>query len=331
MSKPDRPDRADASGPAPTPILFIIFKRADPTRRVFEAIRQQRPARLFIAADAARPDRPGEAEAVQAARAVVAQIDWPCEVLRDYAETNLGCARRVDSAITWAFTSTERLIILEDDCLPDPSFFPFCDELLERYAKEERIAAICGMHELPEPTALPESYYFSRYANCWGWATWRRAWAAQDLAMKAWPGIRDTPWLETLFERAAPAKVWRELLDRTCRGEIDSWAYPWNFNCWLAGRLSVHCAKNSVLNLGFGEDATHTRSENAPADNAPEAIDFPLRHPADIQRNARLDERAFVALYRPWSVARKIRHRLFAALRLGVRKDRRENREIVKL
>ncbi len=173
-----------------TPVVVIIFKRTDTTEKVFEAIRLAKPPKLFVIADGPRADHPGEAEKCEAARAIIERVDWECEVLKNYSDTNLGCAKRVSSGLDWVFSNVEEAIILEDDCVPHLTFFPFCEELLEKYRYDTRIASISGQNVQFGRERTNYSYYFSRYNHCWGWATWRRAWQHFDFDMKLWPEIK---------------------------------------------------------------------------------------------------------------------------------------------
>ncbi|MGC1799486.1 MAG: hypothetical protein WA701_03795, partial [Solirubrobacterales bacterium] len=183
-----------------TPVAMLIFNRPETTARVFERVREARPPKLLVVADGPRADRPGEAGRCREARAVVEAVDWPCELMTDYSEVNLGCGKRISSGLDWVFDSVEEAIVLEDDCLPHPSFFRFCEELLKRYRAEERVVHVSGdnfqsagraggavgrLLRLAGRSWSP-SYYFSRYAHVWGWASWRRAWSDYDFEMTAW-------------------------------------------------------------------------------------------------------------------------------------------------
>ncbi|OUC08639.1 hemolytic protein HlpA-like protein, partial [Litorilinea aerophila] len=163
-----------------TPVIFLIFNRPDTTAQVFAEIAKARPRRLLVVADGPRPHRPDDVEKCSATRAVIERVDWPCEVSCDFAEENLGGRRRISSGLTWAFSQVEAAIVLEDDCLPHPTFFPFCEELLNRYCHDERIMAITGDNFQFGRSRTKYSYYFSRYFHSWGWATWRRAWQHYD-------------------------------------------------------------------------------------------------------------------------------------------------------
>jgi hypothetical protein len=178
-----------------TPVAFLVFNCPDTTIRVFEEIRCARPPKLLVVADGPRADRPGEADKCQAVRAVIETVDWPCEVLKNYSDVNLGCKIRVSSGLDWVFEQVEEAIILEGDCLPHPTFFRFCEELLETYRDDERIGMISGDNFQFGRKRGDASYYFSRYNHIWGWASWRRAWQHYDRNMAIWPKFRDDHWL----------------------------------------------------------------------------------------------------------------------------------------
>ncbi len=172
-----------------TPVAFIIFKRPDTTRKVFEEIRRAKPPKLLVIADGPRPNIVGEAEKCAAARAIIDSVDWECEVLKNYSDENLGCKQRVSSGLDWVFDNVEEAIILEDDCLPHPTFFRFCEELLEKYRGDERIMTIGGTNLLKNWKSDIQSYHCSNYFNCWGWATWKRVWKHYDVDMKLWGNL----------------------------------------------------------------------------------------------------------------------------------------------
>lgn len=279
------------TAPTRSPVLFLVFNRPEQTRTVFDAIRRARPPRLYIAADGPRPGHPTDADRCAEVRDVVAVVDWPCEVRTLFRERNLGCGTAVSGAIDWFFEQEPEGIILEDDCRPHPSFFPFCDELLVRYRHDRKVMSIGGTEYSP-PDRRPGaySYRFSRHSLMWGWATWRRAWALNDHTMVRWPALRETRWLRDLGGSWQFARVWRDLLDDTYSGRIDTWDYQWIYSCWLQGGASIIPSVNLVQNLGFTESATHTPYPDDPRAGLPtQGIRFPLRHPPHDHRVPELD------------------------------------------
>ena len=271
-----------------SPIVLIIFKRPDTTERVFEAIRQARPTKLFVIADGPRADRPGEAEKCAAARAVIDRVDWDCEVIKNYSEINLGCGKRVASGLDWVFEQVEEAIILEDDCLPDPSFFQFCEELLEKHSYDHRICTISAQGFAKGHHREDYSYYFSRYNHSWGWATWRRAWKSFDFEMSHWKQVHQQQILSDILQDHYAVEAWTKIFESTYSGHVDTWDYQWMLSCWLQNSLSIHPICNLVTNIGDGIDATHTNA--SPYLNLLcEPMRFPLHHPPFIIRDTKAD------------------------------------------
>jgi hypothetical protein len=301
-----------------TPVVFIVFNRPDCTAKALERIRAARPRRLYVIADGPRANRPGEAELVHQTRAVVdREIDWPCDVRRDYAAKNLGCARRVSSGLDWVFATEEQAIILEDDCVAEPTFFPYCEQLLDFYRTNEQIFVISGTNQQYRPFHCSHSYFFSRYNHCWGWATWARAWRHFDFAMTGWPEYRVSPEFEAWFGGAKLAAHWRRILDEVAAGKVDSWGYRWVYACWRQRALSVLPCRPLIKNIGFDARATHTRKASA-AQRAlvTEPMRFPLAHPDQIVRDAEADTHTESQMYRAPSWARRV---LTAVKRIGRR------------
>lgn len=272
-----------------TPVAFVIFNRPDTTKQVFAEIAKARPSKLLVVGDGPRLNRSGEARRCAAARAVIERVDWDCEVLTNYSEVNLGCKRRVSSGLDWVFNTVEEAIVLEDDCLPHPSFFRYCEELLKKYKNEERIAQISGVNFQFGRRRSEYSYYFSRYNHIWGWASWRRAWRSYDVKISSWPELRRGEWLETWIGDKRVGEYWRDIFDRVSSGEIDTWDYQWTFACWRRGALTILPEANLISNIGFGSDATHLSSVNEFARMDLRALQFPLRHPPCIERNSGAD------------------------------------------
>lgn len=277
-----------------TPVALLVFNRPDTARRVFHEIRHVRPPKLLVVADGPREGKAGEAEKCRAVQAIIDTVDWPCEVLKNYSAVNLGCKRRMSSGIDWIFEQVEEAIILEDDCLPNPTFFQFCQELLERYRHDLRIAQISGCNFQFGLRRNSDSYYFSKYNHVWGWASWRNRWqGCYDVNMSAWPRIRDEGWLLDMLGNNDEADRWRQLFDDVHQGKIDTWDYQWTFACWAQGRLTAIPNVNLIANIGFGAEATHTTSESKYANLPAECLRFPLTHPLCVVVNRIMDARVY--------------------------------------
>ncbi|MBD1874002.1 acyltransferase [Nodosilinea sp. FACHB-131] len=262
--------------PCATPVVFLIFRRPDLTARVFEAIRQAQPKILLVVADGPRNEV--EAELCQQARAVTEQVDWDCEVIRRYSNSNLGCGKNVSQGITWAFEKVEEAIILEDDCLPHSSFFLFCDELLKEYRYDERVMQISGTNLLGKWESNTQSYHFSQYGGIWGWASWKRAWSFYDYNLELWADEKIKSSIHDILVKKQQVPTWYRAFCETYSGEIDTWDYQWLFARLIQSGLSIVPSVNLVANLGFREDATHTKNrESIYAQLKHSEITFPLK------------------------------------------------------
>jgi hypothetical protein len=262
-----------------TPVAFIVFNRPDCTVRTIAAIREARPPRLLVIADGPRDGHAGDAERCAEVRRIIDRaVDWPCEVERCFAGENMGCAQRVASGLTWAFSRSERLVIVEDDCLPDPSFFRFCDELLDRYADDTRIGQISGCPRYFSAIPRSTSYVFSRYGAIWGWASWRRAWASYSLHLETWPRFRSSGGLKSVVQSRAEYALRSALYQRLYEEPPDTWDFQWGYAKLSQGMLNVVPCRNLVENIGFSGGGAHVAAGSRfPLVRM--AVDFPLRHP----------------------------------------------------
>jgi hypothetical protein len=281
-------------------VLFLVFSRPDTTRQVFEAIRAAQPPRLYVAADGPRTSRKGEKDRCEEVRRIATAVDWPCIVKTLFRDENLGCKLGVSGGIDWFFANEEEGIIIEDDVLPLPSFFPYCDVVLEKYRNNEKIAMISGCNLISHKLSPIESYFFSRNIHIWGWASWRRAWRHYDVSMKSWPQWRDQGELSKMFPHNRLAVYyWDHVYNSVYSGKMDTWDYQWHYICWRLGALSVWPSNNLTRNLGFGRGATNT-VRAMPRHwvlSAPREMMFPLVHPKCIEPNQTADVLASKYIY----------------------------------
>lgn len=300
-----------------TPVAFIVFNRPEQTERVFRAIARARPAKLLVVADG--PRNASEQERCSATRAIIEKVDWDCQVLKNYSDVNLGCKNRVSSGLDWVFEQSEEAIILEDDCLPDETFFPFCTELLQRFRNDERVGMICGSNFHVGKKRLSHSYFFGLHVTVWGWATWRRAWKHYDVRMRRWPELRETKWLADLLKNPVAEKYWQETFEDMFQGKFDTWDYQMFFSWWSRNMLAAIPDRNLISNIGFGSDASRTRDALPTMANLPVLpMTFPLSHPPDVLLDLAADKRSFRSIC-PWIIENQnyywqVRHRLTGAL-----------------
>jgi len=300
-----------------TPVAFLIFNRPETTAKVFHRIAAARPPRLLVVADGPREGVPGEKEKCEQARSITKLVDWDCQVLTAFSPLNLGCRGRVSSGLNWVFSQVEEAIVLEDDCLPHPSFFRFCDELLDLYRDEGRVAQIGGVNFQPSRRVTQASFYFSRYAHIWGWAAWRRSWKGYDASISRWPELKRSGWLESLLGGKRQVSYWERMFDAVYEGRLDTWDYQWMFCCWLNHALTALPAANLVSNIGFGFGAAHTRSAGRFSNLPLGELRFPLQIPESLERDAEADATTDRIMFNP-----PFGERLKARIASGLRRKR---------
>lgn len=281
-----------------TPILFIIFNRPKTTKEVFKQIRKIKPKQLFIAADGPRKHVPEDKEKCRKAREIVNKVDWDCEVKTLFRNKNLGGPVGIPKAIDWFFSYVEEGIILEDDCVPNQSFFKFCSELLEYYRNDTRVALISG-NNFAENLELEnnKSYFFSKYAFIWGWATWKSKWENFDFEMKGWPSFLKENQLITRFPRKHARLHWLEKLEQMYKmykkygnKKGQHWDRKLNMSIFMNSQLSVMPVFNLVSNIGYGEGSSNFKRRGPFQDLNTKELKFPLTHPLYIANNELIDD-----------------------------------------
>lgn len=309
------------TNPCTTPVAIIVFKRLDATQRMFSTVRAARPQQLFIIADGWRNEL--EKEKCLAVREYIEKtIDWPCTVYKDYAEQNLGCKMRVVTGLNWVFSQVEEAIIIEDDCVPDQSFFPFCQQLLEKYRHNPRIMQIAGLNLQQKNEKFDsrnESYYFSDLGEIWGWATWRRAWALYDVSIAEWPKAKAGHMLSRHFKSPAIIDYWEHLFDEIYEArnnvrQFDAWAAQWVFARFMANGITAVSTTNLIQNFGDDEDATRQKGTKPGSHYRRPVLQvtFPLRHPTNIEVNEQADK---FTLHDSFRIKRKIREKILFFLK----------------
>lgn len=296
-----------------TPVLFIVFTRMDTTMKVFSQIRKYKPKKLYIASDGARTTHPNELKKVQEIRDYLVQtIDWDCDLKTLFQKDNLGCKYAPHNAITWFFENEENGIILEDDCLPSTSFFPYMEELLEKYHDDFRIFGISGIN-FNSHIVLEDSYYFSSYFFTWGWATWRSRWQKHLEILESFDAYINHPKISGLIDNKYVLSNLIKKATNSYEDKIDAWDYPWFLSCMINNGLIAVPNKNLIRNIGFGEDATHTTG-NSHNERENEEIPFPFKHPIFFKPNEKMDNLFFENVLKwmsPWQKIRSLSYITF--------------------
>lgn len=301
-----------------TPVVLVAFIRPEKIQRVFDEIKKARPEKLFVLSDEGRNET--ERLKAKAVRDIIdTQVDWPCQVFKRYATTNLGCKPNIASGLDWVFQQVEEAIILEDDCLPEQTFFRFCQELLEKYRHEPRITNINGTNlAIRDPKfKCADSYYFANIDMTWGWATWRRAWQHYDVDIRQWPEWKKHGLPQDILGNAERADYFTALFDRYYTGTVDAWPGQWILIRWVLRSLSIAPANNLVTNIGFDKESSHgmTDPKDIRANIPITPIAFPLKHPAAIVAHKEADDFVFrygvrVNYYLKHKILWHLKHRL---------------------
>lgn len=277
-----------------TPVALILFNRPDLTQKVFSTILEAQPPKLFLIADGPRSDNKTDKQKCLEARKVVGDVSWDCKVYRNFSDVNLGCGVRPATGISWVFEHVDRAIILEDDCLPQKTFFPFCDELLELYKDDSRFMQVSGTNYQLGQTRGNNSYFYSKHNICaGGWATWKRSWDLYDFNMNLWPVLRDSDWLTYLLANKKGAEIYTDIFDYAYShlDRKDYWDYQWTYSVWLNYGLTIMPNVNLQTNLGFRDDGTHTKKSDSEWANLPtKPMNFPLKHPPYVIPHSEADD-----------------------------------------
>lgn len=283
------------------PILYLVFNRPEETALSFEAIRNIKPALLFVASDGPRENVALDIERCKAVKSIIeSKLDWKCEVKYLYRNVNLGCGKAVSQAIDWFFSHVEYGIILEDDCLANASFFPYCAELLEKYRYSELVTHISGHNNQMGYFRGNKDYYFSRVVNIWGWATWRRAWKNYKYFINDLTILENHP-KKSLF----PIKDLNDVI----KGKIDTWDAQWLFINFVNNFYSISPNLDLIQNIGFNSSATHTNCKPPGyiLKNRNGSLDFPLKHPSRLKFCDLADEHAAAYVFKIKKATLKIK------------------------
>lgn len=277
-----------------TAIAMLIFNRPENTRKVFEQVRKVKPSKLFIIADGPRENKEDDKLKCKQTREIFNNIDWNCEVYKNFSEVNLGCAKRGATGFSWVFDNVEECIFLEDDCLPNITFFRFCDELLEKYRNDTRIMLISGTNQLGKWEKSKYSYHFSKFGGIWGWASWKRAWKYYDFDIKLWNDKNIKNILRqrlNFFQYISRKSIYDDIYNKDAT--FSSWAYQWGFSRIVQSGLAISPKVNLITNIGAGKDATNTKKASAVSNLKSYEIEFPLRHPPYIIVDDEYDKKMY--------------------------------------
>ena len=270
-------------------VLLVAFNRPEVTSTVISRMREVKPKTIYFAVDGPRIDRPADKDLVKMTQTLQSQFDWDCVVSTRFSDVNQGCGLGVSSAISWALESEENVIVLEDDIIPDISFFRYCDELLELYKDSEDVFAVSGCNFVPA-TLLneKESYRFSQIPHVWGWALWKRSWDLYEFELNDWRSqLSMSDLRQALGESWIATMMWARIFTLMEKKKIDTWDYQLCFAAMKYRKMIATPNVNLTENIGFGSMATHTMKEPAYTLDRGSLV-FPLKHP-NFSINTKVD------------------------------------------
>jgi hypothetical protein len=267
-------------------VLLIAYNRPVLTNKVFAEIKKAKPSHLFVSLDS-----PKYAKDISKCLSVfeIIKVDWDCKVKYLIHQTNQGGKWGGYKAITWFFQNVSEGIILEDDDVPDPSFFPFCETLLDVHRNDLNIGTISG-DNFQFGKRAQDSYYYSKFFNGWGWATWKRVWESFDINLLNWEKERCEGFNYDFIDDPREIYFWRQALDRMFDGSDDAWDYQFTYHLWKKNMLNIIPSVNLITNIGSGEDSTHSMVNHPLVNLKTEPMIFPLKRPSEIKRNKEFDK-----------------------------------------
>lgn len=275
-----------------TPVLFLVYNRPEYTKKVFEAIRKVRPEKLFISADGPRLGKIGDTKLCEETRKIIGQVDWSCEVKTIFRDKNLGCKLGMIGGISWFFEHVEEGIILEDDCLPNESFFIFCEILLNKYRNKDKVMMISGSNPATS-VVLKDDYFFSRFYHIWGWATWKRAWEKFDINISNWQRLKKEKFLESIFPNNLKNQLFigRMFDDAYGNEKCSVWSLQWTYACLVNNAFAILPRCNLINNIG--PIGTHEMNHNQLFLETKE-VDFNnFSHPREIKIDQNIEDLLF--------------------------------------
>lgn len=279
-----------------TPVIFIFFNRPDTMKSVLEKISYVKPSKIYFVSDGPRNEQ--EMVVVEQCRKVAENaIDWECKIEKIYSPNNMGCKKRVYSGITEVFEHEDKAIILEDDIVPNISFFRFMDVMLEKYQTEEKVMMVSGYNALYNPRKInKDSYFFSAYPSIWGWGTWKRAWDLIDIEMDGWR-LSGSNSIKNNLPREV-LEICAKEYDIVTYGAFDTWDFQWRYARQINDGIGIVPEKNLVRNIGFDQRATHTKKQSNQVKLQVDEMTFPIVYNDSLLINKAYDNKYVKRTYK---------------------------------
>ena len=274
------------------PILLLVFNRPKNIKKIIKVLEKIKPTKIYISSDGPRKNNLYDEILCRKTKDNLLKIRWKCSIKKKYLISNQGCRKAVSNGISWFFKNENHGIILEDDCIPNLDFFKFCSINLKKYENSKKIGTITG-NNFQKKTNIKETYYYSKYPHCWGWATWRRSWKIYNKKISFWPYYKNTNKWKNFFSSSIEQRYWTKIFNQIYKRKIDSWAYPWSLCLWKNNLLTITPSMNLVKNIGFGKGATHTTSKQDDQKYKLNKLPKKWQIPKNVHQNTLADEYVF--------------------------------------
>lgn len=274
------------------PVVLFAFNRPEETKLILEIILQAGERQIFCILDGPRPANLSDKKLNQEVANYLHSMSENHLIKINASRENLGIAERIVSGLNWVFSEVEMAIILEDDCVPDLSFFRYCDELLAKYRNEDSVGIISGFNPIATHTEdIQSSYFSSVFPLTWGWATWKRVWDFYDPSARDWKLVGHSLLKKLRVMSIAGRRYWRFNLNRvTKKSDHQIWDYQFTFSQWVNNRITLIPSVNLVKNVGFSLSATHTKEPGHWLSRLERGnVTFPLNHPNSLLTNSKFD------------------------------------------
>tara|TARA_A100001388_G_scaffold274668_1_gene258691 strand:+ start:226 stop:1173 length:948 start_codon:yes stop_codon:yes gene_type:complete len=280
-----------------TPILILVYNRSKYLDRLISILRNIKAKNIYVSFDGPKKNQ-FDIIKCNNVKKEIEKINWKCHISKNYLKVNNGCKKGVSKGLKWFFSNVDRGIILEDDCQPNSDFFIFLEWALNKYKKNNKIGGITGNNFLKNKIHIKETYYYSKYAHCWGWATWKRTWLKYDKNIKFWKDFKSSKLWNKYIDNEIEKKYWEKIFNNVKNNSLDSWAYPWMLSIWRNNQMIITPKKNLVLNLGFSLEATHTNSTFHDFNYQSFKLKKPYSSPSEMEINKVADNFVFKNHYK---------------------------------
>lgn len=278
------------------PILLIAFNRPEKTKIVFQEIKKYKPEEFYFAVDGPRDLSTDDIQKCEDVKKIADMIDWDCEIHTLFQKENLGVDPGMETAISWFFDNVEDGIILEDDCLPQQSFFKFSEILLDKYKNDPKVFMICGTNFQDGENRGTGSYYFSNYPT-WGYAMWKRSWKNFDSKLNSFPVFKKNKEIHLVLQDVKQIRFWMKFFEKIYNKKFNFTDSRITYSMWKNKSVCIIPNKNLIKNIGFDADSTHAEKKDGDRLSINTESLINIKHPEKISIDRDADDYFFYKIH----------------------------------